>query len=392
MPRITARKISSYEFVRLFARLVERTPRVDPDKTLRLWGISEQDAPIVQLNDNTHVIGKIGVQESLQRYINAVTVVSDDRFSEVLFHSFSGDNQSRSFELPSDLWDSPDITINGVESVVGIDGTAVWRWSEGSNIIEHSSSEVILADDDEVAVRYRTLVPVQARRTDPVGIATRGIYEETIYQNKITEAEAVVLAEQELRRKNKVEQRVIFTIVSSGWRVGQRLDVNLPDQNAVGDFIVYRRALSMRGTEAKHDIEANNLDGPDNVREFFNSDSVADIVGDRPLFDDTDIPVDELATTPTDALTVTNISLLRFANLGENPVLKLIYSVQGQVFFQSCIEPGRIWFNIDFGLELGATPYTLAHVQRPAGNSGGTLTTSINGKRGTVGTQLERPA
>ena len=369
---VNANHVTADQLIQGLGDLAKSIPQMNVDGEFRMVGLSEVQAP-AELSDTAGIhIDDVDHDTNENEYVNIVTVLGSSIASDELVEVFAGDGTTREYSVAADINDRPTVTVNGEEqSVASVDGISAWTWSPGSNTVTQTASEALLTDADTVEIRYITLVPVLAQERNAAEVTSRGKYEKVLRLSSITQLEAIEAAKVYLRKHGDFEQRVTFRTLTSGFATGQELTVNLATPSISGTFVIdlveYR---DFGGQYLVGTITATNLEGEEDWREYFQDDPVALISGDEQIYDIPETVVETVGDI-TDTVAHEEASTLRFAGLGTDPFLALAYGPTGAALDESG--------TIDYGMELGVTPYDWSDYDSVGDDSSTTITTTVDG-------------
>ncbi len=355
--RVNANYIQADELVRGLTDLSRYVPSVDEQGRFRMAALDEVDA-VAELSDaNTIHVGDVFYDVDDTEYVNRVFGVGSYRPSDHMTYNFVGDGSARTFELPADLYETPEVIVNGnTESVSDSDPEAAWMFTRFSNILTHSYSGNVLSSTDSVQVKFRSLVPVLAAAEDTSEIANRGVYEKVLHLGDVTQVEAQEAADVELRKFGDQTEHVAFRTYTRGFTTGQVLTVDLTEpaisRTFLIDFVEYQ---DQDGIHLLGAVKASSAEGDEEWREYFREpSSVRGLSGIEPIF--TPIPVFRESFNFSDSLTEEEDTTLRFGNLTSEEMRVFDYDGTGDL--DDSIE-------IDFTPVGGTSPYTFGSFLHP---------------------------
>lgn len=225
------------------------------------------------ITDSTNNFEDIQIEKDTSQCRNSVIVIGSDDGEESLSYteqSFTGDGETRSWELEDKPSQIVFIKINGVEQQYSLDvnerDTDVFTYSFSGQSFQLTAAQVTPTGGDTILIRYYPRVPIIARKTDPTSIAYfsaldggDGILEYTIKESSVTsKASAAERALQELEEYAFPLVNATFitnsTLLSGGsiFTPGQYVIVNLPSYGISTDtaFLIQEVTIEMKETDA----------------------------------------------------------------------------------------------------------------------------------------------
>lgn len=221
---------------------------VDYQKNLYFIAQTATAAP-EDITDSSDNFEEISIDYDTSQVRNSVIVIGSDdgeQSANTVTESFTGDGETRSWELGAKPSEISSITINGVLKQFSLDvnerDTDVFIYSFEGASFQLTDSQTTPTGSDTIVVIYYPRIPIIVQRQDAASIAAfaakdggDGVYEYTIKDTAITsKAEAAARAEQELDQFSMalvIGEFITRTSLLSGGSIfspGQYVVVNLP--------------------------------------------------------------------------------------------------------------------------------------------------------------------
>jgi hypothetical protein len=221
---------------------------VDYEKNLYFTTQSATPAP-ENITDSSANFQDISIDYDTSQVRNSVIVIGSDDGEEaesVATNTFTGDGETRAWELEAKPSQISSITLNGVSKQFSLDlnerDTDVFVYSFEGASFRLTDSQTTPTGADTIVITYYPRIPIITIRSDPASIAAfaakdggDGVYEYTIKESSITSrAEAADRALQELSEfstalvAGRFTTRTSLLTGGSIFAPGQYLTVNLP--------------------------------------------------------------------------------------------------------------------------------------------------------------------
>lgn len=255
---------------------------VDNNKRLQFFDRTSFAAPF-SLSDGSKNYRKITVKKRLDQYINKQFIRAGEDTTDERTETFTGDTERRTFTTSFKVAEKPTITLNAGPQTVGtrgIDSEADFDWlfQKGEKEIAQGSGGTTLDATDTLSVKYKGLFPIVVLDEDSSEIAARsaieggsGIYESVEDDDSIeSRAFALQKASGILRRFAKVPVIVKFETDTNGLKAGQLLNINIPNLNLLGDFLIDEvKARDMNAVLLRYTVTALSGEHLGSWFEFF---------------------------------------------------------------------------------------------------------------------------
>lgn len=250
---------------------------VDYEKNLYFRATTAEEAP-EGVSDTSDNFEKISLEYDTSQVKNDVTVIgsADGQQSESsITESFTGDGETRSWELEAKPSEIVSIKVNGVSKQFSLDlnerDTDIFVYSFSTMSFRQTDSQVTLTGADTILIEYYPRVPIIVQKTDAASIAFfaskdggDGIYSYTLKLDSITsKAEALERAQQELDEfadpllNGTFVTRTGLLDPGSVFTPGQYIVVNLPtyDINTDTAFLIQEVSISLTEDEGSSTTE-----------------------------------------------------------------------------------------------------------------------------------------
>lgn len=267
IPSITFDHISIRKCFEKLEKLTGYVWYVDYEKKLFFQPQSATEAP-EEITDASANFENVALEYDTSQVRNSVIVIGSsdgEESASTITESFTGDGETRSWELEAKPSTVVSIKINGVTKQFSLDvnerDTDVFVYSFGGMSFRLTDGQPTPTGGDTIEITYYPRVPIIVQSTDPASIAFfaakdggDGVYEHTVKDNAIgSKAEAGARAAQELAQFSMPLVNGRFTtrtsLLSGGsiFQPGQYVVVNLPTYGISTDtaFLVQQVDISI---------------------------------------------------------------------------------------------------------------------------------------------------
>lgn len=235
------------------ARLIGYEWYVDYYRDVRFFATETNPAPI-SLLDNGPDWFDLRIKRDVTQIRNRVYVRGASYPGNPMTLRFAGNGKQRLWSFGYKAKDVS-VAVNGATKTLGLDNVATGKdfyFNYGQETIRQDDAGAVLGSADELAINFTPLIPIRVVLPDEASINEMkaieggdGIYEHVVEDKNIDTKELA-----RLRAKSELQGKQIwgrFRTLTTGWRAGQYLDVNLTRRRLQGRFLVYQATLQYAG-------------------------------------------------------------------------------------------------------------------------------------------------
>lgn len=220
------------------------------------------------ITDSTNNFESVSLEYDTSQVRNSVIVIGSDDGEEsesTITESFTGDGETRAWELDAKPSQILSITVNGISKQFSLDlnerDTDVFVYSFEGMSFRQTDAQTTLTGGDTILITYYPRIPIIVRRTHADAIAFfaandggDGVYEYTLKESSITSKdEAAARADQELEEfsmplvTGRFVTRTSLLTGGSIFQPGQYVVVNLPTYGIATDtaFLIQEVEISI---------------------------------------------------------------------------------------------------------------------------------------------------
>lgn len=223
---------------------------VDYDKVL--WFIDPKTVDYENvITDEIIKNDTLEIDDANAKYRNKQYIKGATGTTDVLTQEFKGDGRNQAFSLGYQLYEKPDIYINGNKVhyddivVKGYNDTAKWFYAKGDNIILQNENHTPLGANDVLKIVYIGSYPIVASTTNQFEVINQqnisggtGLVEIVDKVNGIDDMQqAVQLAVSKLKMYSQENIKVTFTTFDTRFKVGELISFDIPELKDTG-FVI----------------------------------------------------------------------------------------------------------------------------------------------------------
>ena len=229
--------------IKRIAQLTGRNWYIDYDKDIHYFPLTTNVAPF-DIDSSNNEYTNLQISKDTSQLKNRVYVRGGTKLSDPTTYSVKGDGAARQFNLPDKPHDVT-ITVNGVAKTLGIKNIDTSGYQYYLNFqekyIEQDSGQTILATTDTLAVTYTYDIPILVAVEDTASIIANGVKEFAIFDKTIDTTQAARdRASAELTDYANDIIEGSFTTLTTGFRSGQYVNINLSDYGIDDEYLVQK--------------------------------------------------------------------------------------------------------------------------------------------------------
>ncbi len=229
--------------LRKIAQLTGRNWYIDYSKDIHYFPLTTAVAPF-NITSASNAFTDLQISKDTSQLKNRVYVRGGTKLSDPTTYSVKGDGAARQFPLP-DKPHNVSLTVNGVTKTLGVKNLDTsgydWYLNFQEKYVEQDSGGTVLATTDTLVLTYTYDIPILVAVEDTASILANGVKEFAIFDKSIDTTQAARdRASAELTDYANDVIEGSFTTLTTGFRSGQYININLSEYGINDDYIVQK--------------------------------------------------------------------------------------------------------------------------------------------------------